>query len=269
VAVFLAWFAKDNYQMSSEFLNSTDYINHHLTHWTIGEGFWALNVDTLIFSWLMGLIFLVSFYLIAKRATAGVPSGWQNFAELMLEFASKQVSDTYHGKNPLIAPLALTIFIWVFLMNAMDLLPVDLLPLLGSYIGIHHLRVVPTADPNVTLGMSISVFLLIIWFNFAAKGFKGVIVDFTCKPFGIWLLPLNLFLKLIEELAKPISLGLRLFGNLYAGELIFILIALLPWWAQWPWGGGWAIFHILIITIQAFVFMMLTIVYLSLAEESH
>jgi F-type H+-transporting ATPase subunit a len=250
-------------------VTSTEYINHHLTHLTIGEGFWSLHLDTLFFSWFLGLSFLLTFYLIARRATSGVPSGWQNFAELMLEFAAKQVSDTYHGKNKLIAPLALTIFIWVFLMNAMDLLPVDLLPLLASCFGVEHLRVVPTADPNMTLAMSLSVFILILWFNFASKGFKGVLYEATCKPFGVWLLPLNLFLKIIEELAKPISLGLRLFGNLYAGELIFILIALLPWWAQWPWGGAWAIFHILIITIQAFVFMMLTIVYLSLAEQSH
>lgn len=249
--------------------STIEYINHHLTHWTVGHGFWTLHLDTLIFSWLMGSVFLISFYMIAKRATAGVPSAWQNFAEFMLEFVAKQVSETYHGKNALIAPLALTIFIWVFLMNLMDLLPVDLLPWLSTFVGGDHLRVVPTADPNLTLGLSLSVFILIIWFNLASKGLKGFIYEITCRPFGVWFLPLNFFLKVIEEIAKPLSLGLRLFGNLYAGELIFILIALLPWWAQWPWGGVWAIFHILIITIQAFVFMMLTIVYLSLAEESH
>lgn len=250
-------------------LSATEYINHHLTHWTVGNGFWTLNLDTLFFSWTLGTGFLILFYVVAKRATNGVPSGWQNFAEMMLEFVSKQVSDTYHGNSKLIAPLALTIFIWVFLMNSMDLLPVDILPIIGSYIGLPNLRVVPTADPNLTLALSLSVFLLIIFYNFASKGFKGVLVEMTCKPFGIWLFPLNFFLKIIEELAKPISLGLRLFGNLYAGELIFILIALVPWWAQWPFGAVWAIFHILVITIQAFIFMMLTIVYLSMAEESH
>lgn len=253
----------------SEGPTAAQYIEHHLRHWTVGEGFWSLNLDTLIFSWLLGILFLGVFYYVAKRATAGVPSGMQNFVEMMLEFASKQVSDTYHGKSQLIAPLALTVFVWVFLMNAMDLLPVDLLPIIASWFGIHYLRAVPTADPNLTMGLSISVFILIVGFNFASKGVGGLLREMLCKPLGPWLFPLNFFLRLIEELAKPVSLGLRLFGNLYAGELIFILIALLPWWSQWGLGGVWAIFHILIITIQAFVFMMLTIVYLSMAETSH
>lgn len=253
----------------NEEISSVNYINHHLAHWSIGSGFWKLHLDTLLFSWILGLVFLLIFYLAARRATAGVPTKLQNFVELMLEMVSKQVVDTYHGTSKLIAPLALTIFMWVLIMNGMDLLPVDLLPRIAHWFGIEYFRVVPTADPNLTLGMSLSVFLLIIWFNFSRKGFLGVIKEITCKPFGVWLMPLNVFIKLIEECAKPISLGLRLFGNLYAGELIFILIALLPWWAQWPFGGAWSIFHILIITIQAFVFMMLTIVYLSSAEESH
>lgn len=252
-----------------EEINSAEYINHHLSHLSIGSGFWTLHLDTLAISWIIGVSFLLVFYITARRATPGVPSKLQNFVEMMLDMVSKQVTDTYHGKSKLIAPLSLTIFMWVFLMNAMDLLPVDLLPRLAHLVGIKYLRAVPTADPNLTLGMSLSVFLLIIGFNFANKGFVGVIKEITCKPFGVWFMPLNIFIKLIEEFAKPVSLGLRLFGNLYAGELIFILIALLPWWAQWPFGGAWSIFHILIITIQAFVFMMLTIVYLSLAEESH
>lgn len=235
----------------------------------MGSGFWSLHLDTLLFSWISGVCFLALFYFVAKRATVGVPSGWQNFVEMMLEMVSKQVYDTYHGKNQLIAPLALTIFMWVFLMNFMDLLPVDLLPRVADLLGVHNLRIVPTADPNLTLGMALSVFLLIIWFNLYNKGVVGLTKEILCRPFGIWLMPLNLFLRLIEELAKPVSLGLRLFGNLYAGELIFILIALLPWWAQWSLGGLWSIFHILIITIQAFVFMMLTIVYLSSAEAGH
>ncbi len=250
-------------------LSTTEYINHHLTHWTVGSGFWSFHLDTLICSWIIGVAFLAVFYVIAKRASVGVPTGWQNFVELMLEMVTKQVEDSYHGKNKLIAPLALTIFVWVFLMNCMDLLPVDLLPRIGGVFGLHYLRVVPTADPNLTLGMSLSVFILIIWFNLANKGLFGLIKEICTKPFGIWFLPMNAFLRLIEEIAKPISLGLRLFGNLYAGELIFILIALLPWYSQWPLGAAWAIFHILIITIQAFVFMMLTIVYLSSAEAGH
>lgn len=258
----------DNKILSST-LSSTEYINHHLTHWSVGSGFWSLHLDTLLFSWVLGASFLLIFYFVAKHATVGIPSGWQNFVEMMLEMVSKQVSDSYHGKNKLIAPLALTIFLWVFLMNFMDLLPVDLLPRVAHLFGITHLRVVPTADPNLTLAMALSVFLLIIWFNLYNKGFVGLTKELMLKPFGIWFMPLNIFLRLIEEIAKPISLGLRLFGNLYAGELIFILIALLPWWMQWPLGGLWSIFHILIITIQAFVFMMLTIVYLSSAEAGH
>lgn len=254
--------------MSAE-LSTTEYINHHLTHWTVGSGFWSLHLDTLICSWIIGVAFLSVFYLVAKKAHSGVPGGWQNFVELMLDMVTKQVTDSYHGKNQLIAPLALTIFVWVFLMNCMDLLPVDLLPRIAHLFGVEYMRVVPTADPNLTLGMSLSVFILIIWFNLTNKGFVGLGKEIATKPFGIWLFPMNIFLRLIEEIAKPISLGLRLFGNLYAGELIFILIGLLPWYSQWPLGGAWSIFHILIITIQAFVFMMLTIVYLSSAEASH
>jgi F-type H+-transporting ATPase subunit a len=235
----------------------------------VGNGPWLIHIDTLVVSWLLGAGFLTIFYLTAKKATSGVPGRLQNFVELLIEFVATQVHETYHGKSKLIAPLALTIFIWVFLMNLMDLLPVDLFPWLGSLAGLEHLRVVPTADPNLTLGLSLSVFCLIIVVNFKSKGLKGFVIEMLCKPFGPLLFPANVFLKIIEELAKPVSLGLRLFGNMYAGELIFILIALLPWWLQWTLGGGWAIFHILVITIQAFVFMMLTIVYLSMAEDSH
>lgn len=246
-----------------------EYIQHHLTHLTVGSGFWTLNLDTLIISWALGALFLGLFYYAAKRASSGVPSGLQNFVEMMVDFVNTQIADTYHGKSKLIAPLSLTIFIWVFLMNFMDLVPVDLLPMLTGKLGVHYFKVVPTTDPNLTLGMSLSVFILIFCYSISKKGLWGFVKEFCTTPFGVWLLPVNIFLKLVEELAKPVSLGLRLFGNLYAGELIFILIALLPWWGQWPLGGVWAIFHILVITIQAFVFMMLTIVYLSLAEESH
>ncbi len=249
--------------------SASEYINHHLQNWTVGEGFWSLNLDTLIFSWIIGAGFLLLFYFVGRRATAGVPSRLQNAIEIILEFVTTQVNDVYHGTSKLIAPLSLTIFVWVFLMNAMDLLPVDLLPTLAKTAGIEHLKAVPTTDLNLTLGLSLSVFLLIIWFNIRSKGVWGTLKDVATKPFGIWLLPMNVFMRVIEEISRPISLAMRLFGNLYAGELIFILIALLPWAIQWPLGVPWAIFHILIITIQAFVFMMLTIVYLSLAEESH
>ncbi len=252
----------------SEPLSQTEYIAHHLTNLHWGEGFYTLHLDTLGFSFILGALFLFVFARVAKCATSGVPGAWQNLLELLIEFVQKQVSDTFHGQNALIAPLALTIFVWVFLMNAMDLLPVDLLPVIGSFFGLSHLKVVPTTDLNLTFGLSVSVFCLIIFYNIKIKGF-GLLKELFCSPFGIWFFPFNIVLRLIDECAKPISLGLRLFGNMYAGELIFILIALLPFPAQWALGLPWAIFHILVITLQAFVFMMLTIVYLSMAHEGH
>ncbi len=261
----------------NEPITVTTYIQHHLQNLNFNlktmqfgsDGFWTLQLDTLFFSILLGCSFLLVFRSAARKATSGIPGKLQNFVETIVEFVDTQVKDTFHGRNNLIAPLALTIFGWVFLMNLMDLLPVDLLPTLAKEAGIKHLRVVPTTDPNLTFSLSFTVFLLIIFYSIKIKGFHGWIKELTCEPFGIYFLPINLVLKLVEEIAKPLSLALRLFGNLYAGELIFILIALLPWWIQWPLGGVWAIFHILIIILQAFIFMMLTIVYLSLAHESH
>jgi F-type H+-transporting ATPase subunit a len=250
-------------------LTPTGYIQHHLQHWTMGSGFWTWNIDTLIMSWVSGLIFLILFRFAAKRATPGVPGKIQSFVEMMYDFAQSQVKETFHGRSALIAPLALTIFSWVFVMNFMDLLPVDLIPMLSNFLGSPYFRVVPTADPNLTLGMSISVFFLLLFYGLKIKGLGGFFKEVSCKPFGPALFPINILFRVVEDLAKPISLGLRLFGNLYAGELIFILIALMPWWAQWGLGLPWAIFHILVIIIQAFVFMILTIVYLSLASEEH
>ena len=250
-------------------LTVSEYINHHLTHLHVGEGFWTLHLDTLGVSWVLGAGFLLSFWLIAKRATSGVPGRFQNLVELIYEFVDKQVKETFHGKSDLITPLALTVFVWVFLMNFMDLLPVDLLPFIGSYIGLSHLKVVPTTDPNLTLGLSISVFVLTMYYSVKVKGFGGFTKEIFCQPFGPWLFPFNVVLRLVDELAKPLSLGLRLFGNLYAGELVFILIALLPWYMQWPLGVVWTLFHILIITIQAFIFMMLAIIYITMAHETH
>merc|ERR1712113_965520 len=256
--------------------SSSEYIKHHLHHLSVGDGFWAVHVDTVIVSWIVGLCFLVVFRTAAKHATSDVPNKMQNFVEYLYDFIDSQVKDTFHGTSKVIGPLALTVFIWVFLMNAMDLLPVDLLPMIVSLFGVEYLRVVPTADPNQTLGMAIGVFFLVIFYSLLQKGALGFLEELTCTPFKtkntivrVFLVPINLFLKIIEEVAKPVSLGLRLFGNLYAGELIFILIALLPWWIQWTLGGPWAIFHILVITVQAFVFMMLSTVYLSLAFEKH
>jgi F-type H+-transporting ATPase subunit a len=248
---------------------ATGYIIHHLTSLSVGEGFWALNLDTLFFSAVLGSLFVWFFKRAADQATAGVPGLVQNFVEMLIEFVDTQVKDSFHGKNKLIAPLALTIFCWVFLWNFMDLFPVDILPLVGSLMGIEYLRVVPSTDLNATFAMSISVFCLIIFYSIKVKGPWGFAKELMFQPFGPWLLPFNLLLKLVEEIAKPISLALRLFGNLYAGELIFILIALLPCYLQPVLSFPWAIFHILIITLQAFIFMVLTIVYLSMAHEDH
>jgi F-type H+-transporting ATPase subunit a len=250
-------------------MNATEYILHHLRHWERGSGFWTWNVDTLLFSGGLGLLFVALFAYVARRATSGVPHGLQNFVEWIVEFVEGQVRDTFHRKSILIAPLALTIFMWVLLMNTMDLLPVDGIPFIGHYFGTSYLKTVPTADPNATLGMSISIFLLIQAYTVHIKGWKGLVKNFTCVPFGPWLMPVNLLLRSVEEFAKLVSLGLRLFGNMYAGELIFILIALLPWQTQFLLGFPWAVFHILVITIQAFVFMTLTTVYLSLVLEEH
>jgi len=248
---------------------ATGYIVHHLTSLSAGHGFWTLHLDTLFFSAVLGGVFVGLFKRAAENATSGVPGALQNFAELLVEFVDTQVKDSFHGRSQLIAPLALTIFCWVFLWNFMDLFPVDLLPAVGSMMGIEYLRVVPSTDLNATFALSLSVFSLIIFYSIKVKGGWGFAKELLFTPFGPWMLPFNLLLKLVEEFAKPISLALRLFGNLYAGELIFILIALLPWWVQPALSFPWAVFHILIITLQAFIFMVLTIVYLSMAHEDH
>lgn len=274
-------------------VSSTNYIKHHLTYLTFNVkemklgssgGFWTINLDTLVFSLVLGAIVAVLMYLGARRVTTGVPGKLQNFAEMMLEFADNQVKDCFHGTNNLIGPLALTIFLWVFLMNFMDIVPVDILPLAAQMVGIHYLKVVPTNDLNLTFGLSLSVFALILFYSIKIKGIKGFVKEITLQPFNHPLfIPFNLLLELVGLIAKPISLALRLFGNLYAGELIFILIALLTLnatteslmstvtlgSAQFILALAWSIFHILVITLQAFIFMVLTIVYLSLAHEAH
>lgn len=282
-------------------ITSNEYINHHLTNWTFGNhptegwivaetkqqasemGFNAIHLDSMLWSIGLGVLFCAIFYTVAKRATSGVPGRMQAFIEMIVEFVDSNVRDTYHGTSKVIAPLALTIFVWIFLMNFMDLLPVDYLPVIAQKIGglLGHnpqhvyMKVVPSTDPNVTLGMSFSVFALIIFYSIKEKGFGGFIGELTLHPFSaknpiakILLIPVNFILEFVTLIAKPISLGLRLFGNMYAGELIFVLIALMPFWIQWVLSVPWAIFHILVITLQAFVFMMLTIVYLSLASQT-
>jgi len=253
-----------------------EYIQHHLTNLAEGQGFWTWHLDSLLFSVGLGFIFLWVFYSVAQRVTLGVPSKLQCAVEMIVEFVQKSVQESFSGRSPLIAPLALTVFVWVFLMNLMDLLPVDWLPQLAQMAGIDYLRVVPSTDLNVTFSLSLGVFFLIIFYSIKVKGFNGFIKELIYQPFNHWaMIPVNFVLEAVTLIAKPISLALRLFGNMYAGELIFILIALMYSgnWAIASLGVGlhigWAIFHILVITLQAFIFMMLTIVYLSMAHEEH
>ena len=257
---------------------STEYILHHLTH-NAAETTGTLHhfhLDTFWVALVLGFVFVGIFGMVARKATDGVPGKFQNFVELIVEMVDTHIKDTFHGKSKVIGPLALTIFCWVFLMNAMDFFPVDLLPMIGGWFGLKHLRVVPTADVNQTFAMSISVMLCIIGFSIKSKGLVGWIKELFTAPFHasgpvgtVALLIPNFLFQVIELIAKPISLALRLFGNMYAGELLFILIALLPWWINWVLGTPWAIFHVLVVTLQAYVFMVLTIVYLSMAVEEH
>ncbi|HPT50481.1 MAG TPA: F0F1 ATP synthase subunit A [Accumulibacter sp.] len=253
---------------SGEALTTSGYIVHHLTNLTAGHGFWTVHLDTLLVSGLLGLFCFVGMAKLAGRATSGVPGKMQALVEMVVSFVDQQVKDTYHGKSALVTPLAITIFVWVFVMNAMDLIPVDFLPVVAGGLGIHYLKVVPTTDPNLTFGMSLTVFVIMMVMGVKVKGVGGFMHEVFTVPFGAKLAPLNLLFRIIEDIAKPISLSLRLFGNMYAGEMVFILIALMGLW-QLPLALPWALFHILIITLQAFVFMMLTIVYLSMASESH
>lgn len=257
-------------------LTSGQYIQHHLEHLTLNlktftidsnGGFWTLNLDTLIVSVLIGIFVFGGLALVAARMKE-VPGKLQNTVEVVVDFVNGAVHDIFHHKSVFIPSLALTIFLWIFFMNAMDLLPVDLLPRILGAFGVPYFKTVPTADPNATFAMSLTVFLLIIVFNLRAKKHRLLKEMFTF-PFGPYLFPVNFVFRLIEECVKPLSLALRLFGNMFAGELIFILIAIMPWWIQWPPGAIWAVFHILVITLQAFLFMMLTIIYLSMAHDAH
>ena len=292
--------------MAGETQTISEYIVHHLTNLTYGKlpagferedgtivgdggawvmahggdeaavmGFNAIHVDSMIWSIGLGIIFCWLFRGVARKAESGVPSGVLNLVEMIVEFIDSTVRDTFHGQNKMVAPLALTIFVWVFLMNLMDLIPVDLIPSLLALAGVHYQKIVPSTDPNITMGMAVGVFILMLYYSIKVKGF-GFVKELTMNPFNHWLfIPVNLFMEVVGLLAKPFSLGLRLFGNMYAGEMIFILIAALfsaglAWMV--PAGFlqvGWAIFHILVITLQAFIFMVLTVVYLSMAHEDH
>ena len=272
---------------------SGEYIKHHLQNLTFGQhpdgtwgvahsteeakamGFWAVNLDSMGFAIVLGLLFLLLFRSAAKKATTGVPSGLQNFVEWVVEFIDNSVRGSFSHKNALVAPLAMTVFLWVFLMNFMDLLPIDWLPYAATLAGVPYLKVVPSTDPNVTFGLSLTVFALVLYYSVKMKGPGGFFAELAFQPFPKFLFPVNLLLEGVGLIAKPISLALRLFGNMYAGEMIFILIALM-------FSGGvllgvfggvlqwaWAVFHILIITLQAFIFMTLTIVYLDMAHSEH
>jgi F-type H+-transporting ATPase subunit a len=278
---------------------SGEYIQHHLQNLQVcksdsGEWIWnhcagnpmAINVDSMAFSVILGVVFVWLFGRAAKKSSLRNPSKFQAFVEIVIGIVDTSVKDTFHGKSRLIAPLALTIFIWVFLMNLMDLIPVDWLPEAGKLVGIPYLKVVPTTDVNITFGMSIAVFVLVLFYSIRSKGIGGFIGELTLHPIapptkglGLIAAPLiiafNFVLEFVSLLAKPLSLSLRLFGNMFAGELIFILIALMYSGGLLIGAGGgvlhmgWAIFHVLIVTLQAYIFMMLTVVYLSLASEEH
>jgi F-type H+-transporting ATPase subunit a len=268
--------------------SASDYIQHHLTNlqvcrvdgewvWNDCKGnFWGVNVDSMAFSLILGVVFCYLFRRVAKNITTGRPGKLQAAIELVVGFIDTSVRDAFHGHNKLIAPLSLTIFMWVFLMNLMDLIPVDWLPLAASAVGVPYLKVVPTTDLNITFAMALAVFLLTIFYSIKIKGAIGFGKEFTMHPIaprslGLIGAPLiiafNFVLESVAFLSKPLSLSLRLFGNMYAGELIFILIGLIGFY-QLPLHFGWAVFHILVITLQAFIFMMLTIVYLSQAHDT-
>ena len=278
--------------MAGSYANSGEYISHHLTNMTFGQkadgswgiaqnadeiaqmGFWSINLDSMLFSIGLGVFFLWYFHSAAKKASAEVPTGLQNFIEMIVEFIDDSVRGSFSGKSPIVAPLALTIFIWIFLMNLMDLVPVDLIPWIAGLMGAPYFKIVPTTDPNITFGLSLTVFVLVIYYSIKMKGPGGFFAELAFHPFPKFMMPLNLVLEGVTLIAKPVSLSLRLFGNLYAGEMIFILIALMygGGWLLGVSGGllqlGWAIFHILIITLQAFIFMTLTIVYLDMASQT-
>ncbi|PFH09658.1 F-type H+-transporting ATPase subunit a [Collimonas sp. PA-H2] len=269
----------------SEALTPSEYIVHHLGHLSTGHqtkivDFSIINIDTIFWSLFAGVIGCLLMYVAARKATAGVPGRFQAFVEMVVEMVDDQAKGIVHGDRSFIAPLALTVFIWVALMNSLDFLPVDMFSSFFKFVGldglISHHRVVPTADLNGTMGIALGVLVLMLYYSFKIKGFGGFLHELVAAPFGIWLAPANLLLNLIEFAAKTVSLAMRLFGNMYAGELLFLLIALLGSTAtafgfvgHVVAGSIWAIFHILIVLLQAFIFMMLTLVYIGQAHEAH
>lgn len=277
-----------------QYATGGEYVQHHLGFLTYGKhpegyehagewgfahsadeahdmGFWSIHVDTMAFSLVTGLIFLGLFMSVSRKVTSDVPGGLQNAVELFVEMVQSSVKTTFQGNNPFIAPLALTVFCWIFVMNLLDLVPVDLIPLAAQGVaGDPHtfFKLVPTTDVNITIGLSLSVFLLMLFYSVKVKGLGGFLGEFAFQPFGKWALPLNLLIEVPAFFARPVSLALRLFGNLFAGEVVFLIIALLGYW-QFALHVPWAIFHLLVIPLQAYLFMMLTIVYLNQAHQHH
>ena len=263
-----------------EAVTPSSYIGHHLSflQHPVGEGtFWTLNLDSVLTALLLGVVGIGFIWWVVRGATSGVPNKRQAFVELACEFVDKQAKDVFQGDRRFIAPAALTVFVWALLMNAMDFLPVDIVGWFTHPFAPHGFRIVPTADVNTTFALALSVWLLMIYFSIAVKGAGGWVHELFCSPFGsnplLWL-P-NLLFNLVEYVSKPLSHSLRLFGNMYAGEIIFLLLWMLAGAglagtvAAVPLGVAWAIFHVLIVVLQAYIFMMLTIVYISMAHESH
>ncbi|MDO8906934.1 MAG: F0F1 ATP synthase subunit A [Pseudohongiella sp.] len=275
-----------------EYESGTEYIAHHLGFLKYGQlpngswgiahtieeadamGFWSIHVDSMLMSLLLGFMFMGLFYFVSRKVTSGIPGGLQNAVEFLVEMVQTNVKSTFFARNELIGPLALTIFCWIFMMNLMDLVPVDWIPLFAQVVAQdNHLyfKAVPTTDVNITAGFALSVFILVIFYSVKIKGLGGFLGEFAFHPFGKWALPLNLVMEIPSFLAKPVSLALRLYGNMFAGEMIFMVIAMVGLF-QLPLHFAWAVFHILIITLQAYLFMMLTIVYLNQAHtkpEAH
>ena len=266
--------------MAASYETPTEYISHHLTFLTQPAhtgGFWSFNVDTIITTILLGVLTFGFMWLVTRKVSTGVPSKVQAFVELSVDFVNEQVKSIYNGTTRLVAPIALTTFVLVLFMNAMDFLPIDIVSMVLGWLGIHTFRFVPTADVNTTFALALAVFGLMIFYNIRIKGFGGWVHELFCAPFGsnplLW--PFNLLFNAVEYVSKPLSHSLRLFGNMYAGEIIFLLLWMLAGAGvagtifAIPLGLVWAIFHILIVLLQAYIFMMLTIVYISMAHESH
>jgi F-type H+-transporting ATPase subunit a len=265
----------------SAYNTPADYISHHLTNNTYAlsdHDLMILHLDSVVMAIIIGIFSIGLIWLVARKATSAVPTKTQAFVELIFSFIDSQVSAIFHGnRQTFVAPAALTVFLWVLMMNAMDFLPIDVMSKFYGFLGLHEWKHVPTSDVNTTFGLALGVWFLMIFFGIKAKGLGGWLHEFFCEPFGskIWVWPANFLFNLIEYVSKPLSHSLRLFGNMYAGEVIFLLLGL---WAATGvsgiffssiLGAGWAIFHILIVVLQAYIFMMLTVVYLAMAQEGH